>query len=76
MGREVASAVSRWCALEDAGVGCEITAVSDLQASAREWFRKIPTVRLLTADSSELLKRDDVDAVYVAVPHHLHEAVS
>ena len=73
MGREVASAVSRWCALEDVGVGCEITAVCDLQLSAREWFRKIPTIRLITADSAELLKREDVDAVYVAVPHHLHE---
>ena len=73
MGREVASAVSRWCALEDVGVGCEITAVCDLQFSAREWFRKIPTIRLITADSDELLKREDVDAVYVAVPHHLHE---
>jgi predicted dehydrogenase len=73
MGREVASAVSRWCALEDGGVGCEITAVCDLQLSAREWFRKIPTIRLITADSAELLKREDVDAVYVAVPHHLHE---
>ena len=73
MGREVASAVSRWCALEDVGVGCEITAVCDLQLSAREWFRKIPTIRLITADSTELLKREDVDAVYVAVPHHLHE---
>ena len=73
MGREVASAVSRWCALEDVGVGCEITAVCDLQLSAREWFRKIPTIRLITADSDELLKREDVDAVYVAVPHHLHE---
>ena len=57
MGREVASAVSRWCALEDMEVGCEITAVCDLELSAREWFRKIPTVRLLTADSSELLKK-------------------
>ena len=73
MGREVASAVSRWCALEDVGAGCEITAVCDLQLSAREWFRKIPTIRLITADSAELLKREDVDAVYVAVPHHLHE---
>ena len=73
MGREVASAVSRWCALEDVGVGCEITAVCDLQLSAREWFRKIPTIRLITADSAVLLKREDVDAVYVAVPHHLHE---
>ncbi len=73
MGREVASAVSRWCVLEDVGVNCEITAVCDLQLSAREWFRKIPTIRLITADSAELLKRDDVDAVYVAVPHHLHE---
>jgi predicted dehydrogenase len=30
-------------------------------------------VRLLTGDAGELLRSSEVDVVYVAVPHHLHE---
>src|SRR6187431_7746 len=74
MGREVASAIGRWCALLDFPVKLELTAVCDLVEKTREWFRQIPTVTLLTADYHELL-RSDVDFVYVAVPHHLHEAI-
>jgi predicted dehydrogenase len=75
MGREMASAVSRWCALEDVGVGCEITAVCDLAPAARDWFGRLPSLRLATADHRELLACTDVDAVYVAVPHQLHEKI-
>ena len=75
MGREMASAVSRWCALEDVGVGCEITAVCDLAPTARDWFRRLPSLRLSTADNRELLASTEVDAVYVAVPHQLHEKI-
>ena len=75
MGREMASAVSRWCALEDVGVGCEITAVCDLAPAARDWFRRLPSLRLSTADHRELLASTEVDAVYVAVPHQLHEKI-
>ena len=74
MGREVASAIGRWCALVDFPVKLELTAVCDLVEKTREWFRQIPTVKLLTADHKELLA-SDVDIVYVAVPHHLHEAL-
>ena len=72
MGREVASAIGRWFALLDFPVRLELTAVCDLVDKTRDWFRQIPTVRLATADHQELL-RSDVDFVYVAVPHHLHE---
>ena len=74
MGREVASAIGRWCGLLDFPVKLELTAVCDVQEKVREWFRQIPTVRLLTGDYHELL-RSDVDIIYVAVPHHLHEQI-
>lgn len=74
MGREVASALGRWCALVDFPVKLQLTAVCDVQESVREWFRQIPTVSLLTGDHHELL-RSAVDIVYVAVPHHLHETL-
>lgn len=73
MGREVASLLARWFVLENYPVRAELTAVCDLAETQREWFRKIPTVRLLTSDAGELLASSDVDVVYVAVPHHLHE---
>jgi len=75
MGREVASALSRWFVLEDFPVHAELTAVCDLAEKQREWFRRIPSVKLLTADYNELLARPDVDVVYVAVPHNMHETI-
>jgi len=75
MGREVASALARWFVLNEMPVRAELTAVCDLVPAQREWFRQVPTVRLLTADYRELLASPEVDLVYVAVPHHLHEAI-
>ena len=75
MGREVASALSRWLVLEDFPVSAELTAVCDLAEKQREWFRRVPSVKLITADHAELLASPDVDVVYVAVPHHLHEKI-
>src|SRR3977135_1494525 len=73
MGREVASALGRWFVLENYPVQAELVAVCDLVEKQREWFRQIPTVKLITADHKELLASPDVDVVYVAVPHNLHE---
>jgi len=75
MGREVASALSRWFVLENFPVPAELTAVCDLAEKQREWFRRIPSVKLLTADYHELLASPDVDVVYVAVPHNMHETI-
>ncbi len=75
MGREAASAFARWFALENFPVRAELTAVCDLQPALLDWFRAVPTVKLLTADHRALLASPDVDVVYVAVPHHLHEAL-
>lgn len=75
MGREAASAFARWFVLERFPVRVELVAVCDLQDPLLDWFRQIPTVRLLTKDHRELLSSPDVDVVYVAVPHHLHESI-
>ena len=73
MGREMASAFARWCALTDVSVKPELVAVADLVEPVREWFRQIPSCQQITADYKELLANPAVDVVYVAVPHNLHE---
>jgi predicted dehydrogenase len=73
MGREAASAFGRWFVLDNFPVRAELVAVCDLQDKLLDWFRQIPTVKLLTKDHNELLRSADVDVVYVAVPHNLHE---
>ena len=75
MGREAASAFGRWFVLEDFPARAELVAVCDLQDKLLDWFRKVPTVKLFTKDHRELLTSPDVDVVYVAVPHNLHEAI-
>jgi predicted dehydrogenase len=75
MGRETASALGRWFALDNLPVRASLVGVCDLNDTAREWFRQIPTVKLLTNDSRELLASPDIDAVYVAVPHNLHQKI-
>jgi predicted dehydrogenase len=75
MGREVASALSRWFVLDHYPVRAELVAVCDVAEKQREWFRQVPGVQLITEDHGVLLDRDDIDVVYVAVPHHLHEAI-
>jgi len=75
MGREMASAFMRWCALTDVEVKPELVAVADVVESVRNWFQCVPTCKQLTGDYKELLANPAVDVVYVAVPHHLHERI-
>lgn len=75
MGREVACALGRWFTLENFPVRAELVAACDVDEQRRGWFRQVPTVELLTGDYRELLASPRVDVAYVAVPHHLHEAI-
>jgi predicted dehydrogenase len=76
MGREFASAAARWLHLPEMTVRPEIVALCNrtLQTPKIEWFRRnVPTLRQVTGDHHELLRNPEVEAVYIAVPHHLHE---
>ena len=72
MGREAASAFGRWFALKDFPVKVELTAVCDLNEQVLEWYKQLDSVALLTTDYRELINSDQVDVVYIAVPHNLH----
>lgn len=73
MGREIAAALRRWPALIDHPAEPQLVAVCDINPDALEWFRRIDSVRLMTTDYRELLADPDVDVVYIAVRHDLHE---
>lgn len=75
MGREVASAFGRWFALLDCPARPELVGVCDVNASALDWFRQVPGVRHFETDHRALLAHPDIDVVYVAVPHQLHETI-
>lgn len=76
MGREFASAAARWLHLPQMTVRPEILAVCNrtLETPKVDWFKQhVPTIRQVTSDPRELLRNPDVEAVYIAVPHNLHE---
>ena len=76
MGKEFASAAARWCHLNEEVARPEIVAVCDFNEEATAWFKNnFPTVNFVTKDYKELLKREDVEAVYCALPHNLHAEV-
>ena len=76
MGKEFASAAARWCHLSDDIAKPEIVAVCDFNEEATAWFKNnFASVNFVTKDYKELLKREDVVAVYCALPHNLHASV-
>lgn len=74
MGQELASSIGRWMALTDASFAPRITAVCDLSSERRRWFERLGTIEVSTEDYRQVLS-SDVDVVYIAVPHDLHEQI-
>jgi predicted dehydrogenase len=76
MGREFASAAARWGHLLDMPARPEIVALCDKDTQTHSWYREnISSIVQFTSDYRELLANQSVDAVYVAVPHNLHEEI-
>lgn len=74
MGKEFASAVARWCHLTDLPAKPEIVSVCDTNPALFPWFQdNFPTVTQITDNYKEMLTNPEVEAVYCAVPHNLHE---
>jgi predicted dehydrogenase len=73
MGREFASAASRWCHLADIDVKPEIVAICDTNEELLKWYTgNFSTIKQVTNNYKELIANKEVEAVYIAVPHNLH----
>lgn len=73
MGHEFAVAAARWPALLDLDVVPTIVGVCDTNPTLLDWYRDtLSTVQCITTDYHELLAHPAIDAIYCAVPHHLH----
>ena len=76
MGREFASAAARWAHLLDMPARPQIVSLCDKNQSLHGWYREsFPSITQFTDDYRAVLANPLVDAVYVAVPHHLHEEI-
>jgi len=78
MGREFASAVARWFHLPEMDARPELVAICDRfdqqPPGFVTWYTEnLPSIRQVTADYRELLANPEVEAVYIAIPHHLHQ---
>ena len=74
MAREFASAAARWCHLNVDVPKPEIVGICSVVPKEMEWFNKnFPEIKYSVSDYKELLEKDDIDAIYCAVPHNLHE---
>ncbi len=72
MGRELASAAARWAHLDDLGVRPRLVHACDVQPQALSWYERLADPPRLSAETRAVLDDPNVEAVYIAVPHHLH----
>jgi len=76
MGREFASAAARWCHLLDMDVTPVIAGVCDANPKTMEWYQHhFSTIKIVTSDYQDLLASSEIDAIYCAVPHNLHQQI-
>jgi predicted dehydrogenase len=72
MGRELASAAARWVHLGDLDVRPRLVYACDVQPQALAWYERLADPPRLSHDPRAVFDDPHVEAVYIAVPHHLH----
>ena len=76
MGREFASALARWCQLLDNGPIPRLLGICDKKRDAMLWYTdNFKDICIATNDYKTLLASNEIDAIYCAVPHNLHEQI-
>lgn len=75
MGREFASVSMRWLHLLGNIPRPVILAACDLNDDNLNWFKQVPDCKYFYHNYQEMLENPEIEAVYCAVPHHLHAKV-
>ena len=76
MGREFASSIARWCHLLDNGPVPVLAGICDKNKGTWDWYtQNFPGLIVKTDDYRALLASGQIDAIYCAVPHNLHEQI-
>lgn len=75
MGREFASVSMRWLHLLGDLPRPVILAACDLNDDNLNWFKQVPDCKYFYQNYQEMLQNPEIEAVYCAVPHHLHAKV-
>jgi len=76
MGREFCSAVARWCHLLSEEPVPVIAGICNTNENKWNWYSDhIHDIVVKTTDYRKLLISDEIDAIYCAVPHNLHEQI-
>lgn len=75
MGRELVAICGRWMHLVDHPAQPHVTAIADPNPAARVWFENNADISLSTAQWQDLIDSPDIDVLYIAVPHDLHEEI-
>lgn len=76
MGREFASSLARWCHLLDFGPTPVLSGICDKNENVWGWYAdNFTSLTVKTEDYKELLASNEIDAIYCAVPHNLHEQI-
>ncbi len=74
MGREFAVAAARWPALVDMQASPEIIGICDLNENLFEWYKSnFDSIKTYTTNYEDLLADKNIELIYCAVPHNLHE---
>ena len=74
MGKEFSSSLARWCHLLNEYPVPVLAGICDKNKDTWKWYAdNFPGILIQTDDYKELLKSEEIDAVYCAVPHNLHE---
>lgn len=76
MGREFASSIARWCHLLIHDFVPELKGICDKNRETWEWYLdNFPGITVKTEDYKMLLASPEIEVVYCAVPHNLHERI-
>ncbi|MBZ0286322.1 MAG: Gfo/Idh/MocA family oxidoreductase [Anaerolineae bacterium] len=76
MGREFGSAVARWCHLLNLDFMPVISGICDTNEALFGWFSdNFDSIKIKTTNYHDLLASSEIDAIYCAVPHNLHQQV-